>query len=62
MARPENPEQQHETELRHMAEDVFSSEKREDIWAILIAVIVLICSLIFPQQFHDFFTKTLYLF
>ena len=34
MARPENPKQQHETELRHMAEEVFSSEKREDFWAI----------------------------
>ena len=62
MARPETHETEHETELRHMAEDVFSSEKREDIWAIIIAVAILICCLAFPQQFHDFFAKALYLF
>jgi len=62
MAKPDTPGTEHETELRHMAEDVFSSEKREDIWAIIIAIAFLLLSLAFPQQFHDFFTKTLYLF
>jgi hypothetical protein len=45
-----------------MAEEVFSSEEREDIWAIIIAVAFLICSLLLPEQFHDFFAKALYLF
>lgn len=62
MAKPETPDKEHETELQHMAEDVFTSEKREDIWAIIIAVAFLICSLLFPEQFHDFFSKSLYLF
>lgn len=62
MARPETPDKDHGTELQHMAEDVFSSEKREDIWAIIIAVAVLILCLAFPEQFHDFFAKSLYLF
>jgi hypothetical protein len=62
MAKPAIPDKEHATELRHMAEDVFSSEKREDIWAIIIAVAFLLCSLLFPEQFHDFFAKALYLF
>jgi hypothetical protein len=62
MAKPDTPDTEHETELQHMAADVFSSEKREDIWAIIIAVAILLCSLAFPQQLHDFFASTLYLF
>ncbi len=50
------------TELKHMAEDVFSSEKREDIWAIIIALVILIFSIAFPDQIHYFFNTALYLF
>jgi len=62
MANSDTPDTNHDKELMHMAEDVFSSEKREDIWAIILAVAILICSLVFPQQFHDFFANALYFF
>ena len=62
MANSNTSDNQHDKELIHMAEDVFSSEKREDIWAIILAVAILVCSLAFPQQFHDFFAKALYFF
>ncbi len=39
-----------------------SSEKREDIWALLIALVVLILSIIAPESVHHFFKKTLFLF
>ena len=45
-----------------VADEVFSSEKREDIWAILIALGIFVVSLIFPEQIHDFFRNGLYLF
>lgn len=45
-----------------VAVDVFSSEKREDIWAIIIALGIFVFSLIFPEQVHDFFRNGLYLF
>lgn len=51
-----------ESELEHAVEEVFSSEKREDIWAIIIAISVLILSLAFPNQIYHFFNKVLYLF
>ena len=62
MANPDASGKERKAELSHMAEDVFSSEKREDIWAIIIAVGVLLLGLAFPEQFHEFFAKTLYLF
>ena len=48
--------------LEHMAEEVFSSEKREDVWAIIIALLVLVLSMLFPDQIYNFFQKTLYFF
>ena len=48
--------------LEHMAEEVFSSEKREDIWAILIAVAILVLSLVFPEQIYHFFKDGLFFF
>ncbi|MFH1842158.1 MAG: hypothetical protein ABIF77_03040 [bacterium] len=39
-----------------------SSEKREDIWALLIALLVLVISLIAPEGLYDFFKKTLFPF
>jgi hypothetical protein len=39
-----------------------SSEKREDIWAILLAAAVLLVSMAAPEQVYHFFKKALYLF
>ena len=46
----------------NQSDDAFSSEKREDIWAILIATVVLLVSVAFPEALHHFFSKTLFLF
>jgi hypothetical protein len=62
MANFDASDKKQESELEHMAEDVFSSEKREDIWAIIISGSILILSLAFPDQIYHFFTKALYLF
>jgi hypothetical protein len=51
-----------ENELRRRSENVFSSEKREDIWAIVLALLILGLSFIIPESIYHFFTKTLYLF
>ena len=40
----------------------FSSEKREDIWALIIAMVILLLSVAFPAQIHHFFSSMLYLF
>ena len=53
-------EQESEPELR--AEEVFSSERREDIWAIIIVIGILILSVAFPDQIYHFFQRVLYLF
>jgi len=39
-----------------------SSSKREDIWALIIATLILLASLAAPEAVHEFFKKTLYLF
>ncbi len=39
-----------------------SSEKREDIWAILIALVVLLFSMIAPETVHAIFKKYLFIF
>jgi hypothetical protein len=62
MAKSDTSDKKQGPELERMAEDVFSSEKREDIWAIIVAVGILILSFAFPEQIHHFFTKMLYLF
>jgi hypothetical protein len=37
-----------------------SSAKREDIWALLIALVVLVLALLAPDAVHSFFAKGLY--
>ena len=39
-----------------------SSEKREDLWAVILALVVLLVALVAPQGLHDFFSTALYLF
>ena len=41
---------------------VLSSEKREDLWAIIIAAAVLVLCCINPEAVHQFFKKSLFLF
>jgi hypothetical protein len=62
MAKANAPETQQESEQEHLSEQVFTSEKREDVWAIIIAMLTLILSVTFPDQIYDFFKKALYLF
>ena len=59
--RDASPEQQ-SLDLQEAAGEVFSSEKREDIWALLIAMAILLLSVAFPEQIRHFFGSTLYLF
>ena len=42
--------------------DGLSSEKREDIWSILLAVAVLLSSMAAPEAVREFFTDLLYVF
>ena len=62
MAKPDAPDKQQVPEVEHVSEDVFSSEKREDIWAIIIVVAVFLFCVAFPSQVYYFFTQTLFLF
>ena len=62
MAKPDEIDKQQISEAEHVAEDVFSSEKREDIWAIIIVAVIFLLSAAFPTQVYHFFTKALYLF
>ena len=39
-----------------------SSEKREDLWSILLAVVVLLLSMAAPEAVREFFTDVLYVF
>ena len=48
--------------LQEVADEAFSSEKREDIWALVIAMAILLLSVAFPEQIRHFFSSTLYLF
>jgi hypothetical protein len=48
--------------LRTTSDKVLSSEKREDIWAIILAVAVMLCSMAAPDLVHDLFKKGLFLF
>lgn len=60
MAKPDASDNQQVVE--HVAEEAMSSEKREDIWALLIAMGILVLSVAFPAQIHQFFSQVLYLF
>jgi hypothetical protein len=62
VTKPDVSGKQQGSELEHLAEEVFSSEKREDIWAIIIAAGVLLLSFVFPDQIYHFFKTTLYPF
>jgi hypothetical protein len=62
MVKPDAPDKQQKTEVEHVADEVFSSEKREDIWAIIIAAAIFLLSVAFPDQLHYFFSNMLYLF
>ena len=62
MAKPDAAGKQPESELEHIAGEVFSSEKREDIWAIIIVMGIFLLSVAFPGQIDHFFNKVLYLF
>ena len=39
-----------------------SSAKREDLWALIIAALVMLASIIAPTGVHTFFKKILYFF
>ena len=62
MTKPDDSNKAQKFEPAHIAEEVFSSEQREDIWAILIATGILIFSVAFPDQIYQFFRSGLYLF
>ena len=62
MTNADDSGKQQKSEVEHAAEEVFSSEKREDIWALIIAMGIFLLSVAFPGQIYHFFTKVLYLF
>ena len=62
MAKPDASDKEQESEPERMAEEVFSSEQREDIWALIIAMGILILSVAFPDQIYHFFKNVLFLF
>ena len=62
MAEPDAPQEQRKLDVRDVAEQAFFSEKREDIWALIVAVGILLLSVVFPDQIHQFFSAQLYLF
>ena len=39
-----------------------SSEKREDIWALIIASVIMLISFVAPESVHHFFKEALFLF
>jgi NTP pyrophosphatase (non-canonical NTP hydrolase) len=53
---------EHVDEVQKRSEEVLSSERREDIWAILLAVIIFLLSVIWPEPIYHFFKKTLFFF
>ena len=48
--------------VEDVSEEMFSSEKREDTWALIIAFGILVLSVALPSQIYDFFRNSLYLF
>jgi hypothetical protein len=49
-----------EFDLKKKSEEVFSSERREDYWAIIVAILTLIACYFFPNQIYNFFKTSLY--
>lgn len=62
MAERDAPQDRQTTDVQDVSERAFSSEKREDIWALVIAMGILLMSVAFPAQVHHFFSSMLYLF
>ena len=62
MPEPEAPEKKQISRSEDIAEKTLSSEKREDIWALIVTMVVLVLCVAFPDQIHYFFRDTLYLF
>ncbi len=62
MAEPDALDKQQETKQKHIVQEVFSSEKREDVWAIIIVIVIFLLSVAFPDQTYQFFNNSLYLF
>ena len=62
MAEHDAPQDQQTSDVQDVSEKAFSSEKREDIWALLIAMGILLLSVAFPARIHHFFSSMLYLF
>ena len=62
MVQPDAPQEQQAPDAQDVSEKAFSSEKREDIWALIIAMGILLLSVAFPAQVHHFFSSMLYLF
>lgn len=62
MAESDAPQGQQTPHVQDVSEKAFSSEKREDIWALIIAMVILLLSVAFPAQIHHFFSSMLYLF
>ena len=62
MTKYDASDERQNSELEHVVEEVFSSEKREDIWAIIIATGIFLLCVAFPGQIYRFFNELLYLF
>ena len=62
MAQSDAPQGQQTSDVQDVSQKAFSSEKREDIWALIIAMGILLLSAAFPAQVHHFFSSMLYLF
>jgi hypothetical protein len=62
MTKSDASDDQQESELETAAEQAFSSEKREDIWAIIMATGIFLLAVAFPEQIEYFFNKVLFLF
>jgi len=56
----EGPTPQNHDELEKRSAEVFSSERREDYWAMILALLVLAASYLFPDAVHDFFKNALF--
>jgi hypothetical protein len=62
MAESNGPNSPQQSTATNVARDVFSSEKREDIWALLIAAGIFLVSVVAPEPVHAFFSSVLVLF
>jgi hypothetical protein len=62
MTNPDAPDEKTQSNPEHVTEEVYSSEQREDIWALIIAMGILTLSVAFPDQIYHFFRDVLYLF